>query len=683
MEKETGSVGYTKTIKDFESIVRFGLDRNTGPNDVVLRGGKGNKLFLMSLDGLNVPAGWTITSDMTATSGHATNSTVMKELSIRNRRELISLARQVGYIPLVSVRSGAAESMPGMMDTILNVGMSDDSLPFWIERIGETAARDCYRRLVVMFGEVVHGIEYGDDSKNLDLALEQYLCSTGEHFPQDMMEQIDLSVAAVFKSWNGERAKLYRAAKNIPDSMGTAVNIQMMVFGNRGDDSGAGVLFSRDVCTGENTIMAEFLIDAQGEDVVAAASTPMPFSEMPEHGAGWGGIAAELGSIAHLLEEKYNDVQDIEFTVEAGELFILQTRDAKRTGLASLVIARDFVKEDRLTRAQALDRVSPMDFAHANLPQVDPKFKAAPMFKGIAACPGVVTGKIVTSAADAVKAKGPVILVTKDTDVNDLAGMQAAAGVLTSIGGRTSHAAVVARDLNKPTVVGAGFELSSCPDGLEITIDGLTGNVWAGKVPTIDGSGHEAVEELVEWAFEKSGCQRSDVKVDRDKMTVPVTSWLADKKAEKAGLKAIKAMTDRSGIVIEIATEKSFRRDEDEILWNVFGDSEHDETAVVGLIDRFVDAKLEGAIVKLDGWELQKHADRLKAAGYVMVKRVDTLEDLIMSEGPIEWVSATNTIGGEVWHKVTEMKKLAGEPISMLPASMSVVEAVSKAFKGE
>ena len=440
---------------------------------------------------------------------------------------------------LVSVRSGAAVSMPGMMDTVLNLGLTDESTLGLARATGnERFALDAYRRLISMFGDVVMGVEHHafdrvltETRQRLGVATDAeihadalrdvcaeykrlYREHTGEAFPQDPYAQLHLAIEAVFRSWETPRAVRYRQINDIRGLRGTAVNVQAMVFGNMGDDSGTGVAFTRNPSTGENEFYGEFLVNAQGEDVVAGIRTPRPVSEMPS----WNkGVHAQLLKIKKILEKHYRDVQDIEFTVERGTLYMLQTRSGKRTGHAAVRIAVEMVKERLITRDEALMRVPASDLTQLLLPSfsAQAKKKADLLCRGLPASPGAAVGRPAFAAAEAVEraAKGErVILVRKETSPEDIDGMHSAAGILTSTGGMTSHAAVVARGWGKCCVAGAGdlhideragrFTVGKRSFSREdtISIDGSTGEVMAGGVETSEPALSGEFATLMSWA---------------------------------------------------------------------------------------------------------------------------------------------------------------------------------------
>ncbi|MDQ6743239.1 MAG: pyruvate, phosphate dikinase, partial [Candidatus Dormibacteraeota bacterium] len=438
---------------------------------------------------------------------------------------------------LVSVRSGAKFSMPGMMDTVLNLGLNAQTLEGLQALTGdERFALDAYRRFVQMFGKIVKGIDGDHFEEALTEAKEKagvrsdpelssaqlrelveafkeiFRRETGEEFPDDPKQQLRAAVEAVFASWNTPRAVAYRRVEKIPDDLGTAVNVQMMAFGNMGEGSGTGVAFTRNPITGEKELYGDFLSNAQGEDVVAGIRDTEPISALRQH---MPEVYAQFEDYAHKLEQHYRDVQDLEFTIERGKLYMLQTRNAKRTGEAAVNIAVEMVKEGLISEKDAVARVEPRQLEQLLHPRVDPNAKASPIGKGVPASPGAATGQAVFDA-DTAEAWGKegraVILVRVDTNPNDVHGMIAAKGILTSTGGTASHAALVARGMGRPCIVGANaidVDLrkreftageTTVRQGEEITIDGTTGNVYEGKVPTIEPRPSENFQTLLGWA---------------------------------------------------------------------------------------------------------------------------------------------------------------------------------------
>jgi pyruvate, orthophosphate dikinase len=508
-----------------------------------LLGGKGANLAEMTSIGLPVPPGFTITTATCAAyekAGCKLPTGLMDEIKsnmLKLEKETKKLFGDSDNPLLVSVRSGAAVSMPGMMDTVLNLGITDNSVMGLAELTGnERFALDAYRRLINMFGDVVIGIDhhhfesvfekikkkYGaieDADLNVDGLNELivaykdvYKKHSGEKFPQNPFQQLEKAVEAVFSSWNIPRAITYRRINDIRDLLGTAVNIQSMVFGNMGEDSGTGVAFTRDPSTGANEFYGEFLINAQGEDVVAGIRTPQPVSKMEK----WRPkIYQQLLKVKKTLEVHYKEMQDIEFTIERGKLYMLQTRTGKRTGFAAVKIAVDMVKEKRISQKVALLRIPANDLNHLLLPSFAPKAKRKILTKGLPASPGAASGYPVFTADEAVERTengDSVILVRRETSPEDIHGMHAATGILTSTGGSTSHAAVVARGWGKCCVAGAGELVIDAKrrsiivgnkkiSGKDIiSIDGSTGDVILGDVAKQAPTFTKEFKTVMTWA---------------------------------------------------------------------------------------------------------------------------------------------------------------------------------------
>lgn len=455
------------------------------PVDFELMGGKGANLARMHKLGLPVPAAMIIPTSL-CRDYMCDPIEVMKNIRKDTIPKLVAYFTDTcGYLPLVSVRSGAKFSMPGMMDTILNVGLHPGNFQKWQDRIGAECAEDCWVRLQKMYLDVVK-----------------------TKAPDTIEEQLAGAIESVFKSWNNERAKTYRKLHDIPETLGTAVIIQQMVFGNLNDKSCTGVLFTRDPSTGEDEITGEFLVGAQGEDVVAGTKTPSPLHLLKK----WNpSIAKKLATMVSDLEDEYGDMLDVEFTVEDGKLYILQCRVGKRTAKAAIHIAMSFHKAGKLTPEQTLKRVTYSQYLLATKPIIDPTFDIAPHAVGIPASVGVATGVAVFTAEEAVESKEPCILISADTTPDDIAGMNAAKGILTSTGGATSHAAVVARGMNKVCVVGcsalvkhgstwiveSGDVRVTIKRGTKVTIEGSTGRVWVNRdVPIVDGSQDPTITEF-------------------------------------------------------------------------------------------------------------------------------------------------------------------------------------------
>ena len=496
-----------------------------------LLGGKGANLAEMTNIGLPVPQGFTISTEACTQyyeDGRQINPAIQAEINEYIVKMEEVTGKKFGDLEnplLVSVRSGARASMPGMMDTILNLGLNEQVVEVMAEKSGNARwAYDCYRRFIQMYSDVVMevGKKYfeelidkmkeekgvkldveltADDLKELANQFKaEYKAKIGADFPSDPKEQLMGAVKAVFRSWDNPRANVYRRDNDIPYSWGTAVNVQAMAFGNMGDDCGTGVAFTRDPATGEKKMMGEFLTNAQGEDVVAGVRTPMPIAQMAEK---FPEAYAQFVKVCEILENHYHDMQDMEFTVEHGKLYMLQTRNGKRTAPAALQIAVDLVAEGHKTEAEAVQMIDPRNLDTLLHPQFDAKaLKAAtPMGRGLGASPGAACGQIVFSAEDAEAwnaAGKKVVLVRLETSPEDITGMKASQGILTVRGGMTSHAAVVARGMGKCCVSGCGeiamdeenkkFTLAgkTFTEGDYISIDGSTGNIYDGIIKTVD-----------------------------------------------------------------------------------------------------------------------------------------------------------------------------------------------------
>jgi len=522
-------------------VSRF--DQGDGSNKDLL-GGKGANLAEMTSLNLPVPPGFTITTDACraylASSG-AFPDGMWDEVQAGVRMIEEQIGRTFGDPAnplLVSVRSGAKFSMPGMMDTILNLGLNDETVVGLAQSADERFAWDCYRRLIQMYAKVVMDVDSDHFEDAIDalkrqtrVTLDHELSAdslkdlvqefkrivfrdAGAEFPQDPWTQLHGAVEAVFSSWNNRRAIAYRNQNHIAHDLGTAVNVQAMVFGNLGDDSATGVAFTRNPATGEQGIFGEFLVNAQGEDVVAGVRTPQPIAEMgslPAFADAW----SSFKSITSRLELHYRDMQDVEFTIQNGRLFMLQTRTGKRTGQAAVNIAVEMVDEGLISKEEAVQRVEPAQLDQLLHPMIDPSFTPQVLAVGLPASPGAATGKIVFDADDAKRlgdSGDRVILVRIETSPEDFHGMVAAQAVLTARGGMTSHAAVVARGMGKPCVAGCGsldidyragtihVDGHVLNEGDFITIDGASGRVMLGEVPTIEPNVGGSVATLLAWA---------------------------------------------------------------------------------------------------------------------------------------------------------------------------------------
>ena len=540
-------------------VYRFGGgvsdgDESTRGNKNLL-GGKGANLDGMAAIDLPVPPGFTITTEMCTlyyAEGQTFPASVREEVAGGIAHIEAVTGKKFGDAAdplLVSVRSGARVSMPGMMDTVLNLGLNDETVKGLAASSGDARfAWDSYRRFIQMYSDVVLGLDHGAFEEALEIAKEDrgYYLDTdmaaedwqalvsefkalveqewGKPFPQDVQDQLWGAVGAVFGSWESERAKVYRRLNGIPGDWGTAVNVQAMVFGNMGDTSATGVAFTRDPATGENAYYGEFLINAQGEDVVAGIRTPQYLTKAARERANAKPLSMEeampevygqLADVFRILETHYRDMQDIEFTVERGKLWMLQTRSGKRTAKAALKIAVDMASEGLITREEAILRVEPAALDQLLHPTLDPSAKRDVLTKGLPASPGAASGKIVFDADSAEKAAAngeSVILVRVETSPEDIHGMHAAKGILTARGGMTSHAAVVARGMGRPCVSGAGGIVIDAKakllrvggrelrEGDILTLDGATGEVMAGAVATVQPELAGDFGTLMAWA---------------------------------------------------------------------------------------------------------------------------------------------------------------------------------------
>ena len=530
-------------------------------------GGKGAGLAEMSRAKLPVPPGFTISTEVCNLYFQSGNK-VPPEVDAQMNEALSSLEGKMGQKLgetgnplLVSVRSGAKFSMPGMMDTILNLGLNDQTVAALERKSGNPRfAQDCYRRFIQMFGNVVLDIEKHDFDEIFDARKKKVRAKfdtdltpedlksviadykklvqkkTGKPFPQDARGQLAMARDAVFRSWHNDRAIHYRKMNQIPDDLGTAVNVQTMVFGNLGETSATGVGFTRNPSTGEKKFYGEFLVNAQGEDVVAGIRTPRDIAELEQ----WNGaVYNQLRDITGNLEKHYRDVQDFEFTVQDGKLYMLQTRNGKRTGPAAVRIAVDMVNENLLSKKEAVLRVDPQQLDQLLHPVLDPAAKKSlkTLAKGLPASPGAAVGRVVFTADEAVEqaSKAPVILVRAETVPDDIHGMEVAKGILTSRGGMTSHAAVVARGMGTPCVAGAGgIEVNErkreiivntngktlvLREGDWVSLDGSTGEVFAGQAQTIDADPTSGVlATFMQWADEFRGAfgVRANADIPRD-----------------------------------------------------------------------------------------------------------------------------------------------------------------------
>ncbi|MEA3293360.1 MAG: pyruvate, phosphate dikinase [Euryarchaeota archaeon] len=509
-----------------------------------LLGGKGSHLAEMANLGIPVPPGFTITTEV-CIEYYNNQRKYPDGVEEQKAKQLAKLEQETALLfgnetqpLLLSVRSGARISMPGMMDTVLNLGLNDKTVEGLAKAVDERFALDCYRRFINMFGDVVLGIEHNEFEKILDAKKEQlnitndteldakalrdvvvqykalYKEKTNTDFPQDPNTQLQMSINSVFDSWNNKRAITYRKINQIPDDWGTAVNVQCMVYGNMGENSGTGVAFTRNPATGERKFYGEYLMNAQGEDVVAGTRTPQPIEtlkkEMPD-------IYAQLDNIKERLEQHFKEMEDIEFTIQQNKLYMLQTRTGKRTAAAAVKIAVDMYNEGLINKEEALLKVDPEQLDQLLHPMIDPNEKIEAVAKGLPASPGAAVGKVVFTADQAeekAKAGEKVILVRNETSPEDIGGMNAAQGILTVRGGMTSHAAVVARGMGKPCVAGCGairtneeedsFTVNghTVHEGDSITLNGTTGEVILEPVKLITPDISGDMDIVLKWSDE-------------------------------------------------------------------------------------------------------------------------------------------------------------------------------------
>ena len=637
-------------VYDFEETAEGGRE---------LLGGKGIGLAEMTQLGVPVPAGFTITTDA-CRAYMAAGGDLPDGLDQEIDEHVAALEEKSGKKfgdardpLLVSVRSGAAVSMPGMMDTILNLGLNDEAAQGLAERTGNARfANDSYRRLIQVYGEVVDGIDghlFEDAlsklksergaAQDVDLSAEDlaqlvetyketYERETGAPFPQGARDQLARAVRAVFESWENPRAQVYRRAHHIPDDLGTAVNVVQMVFGNKGEQSGTGVAFTRDPSTGEQGLYGEFLADAQGEDVVAGIRTPEPLSAMqkalPE-------AFEQLTETMSRLEQHYRDVQDIEFTVEDGKLYLLQTRSAKRTAAAALKSATDMVDEGLISREDAVARIDAGQLDQLLHPMIDPSASVEVIAQGLNASPGAASGQIVfdaDTAAERGSSGDDVILVRWETTPDDIHGMIAAKGILTAHGGMTSHAAVVARGMGKPCVAGcealsvdtkarkASLNGHDLGEGDLLTIDGGTGRVILGSVPLVPPQINEDFETILGWADDM---RRLKVRANAD--TPEDAAKAREFGAQGIGLCRTEHMfmaDDRLPLVrdmIMASTEEERRRALEKLLPLQQGDFEGIFEAMAGLpvTIRLLDPPLHEFLPPLDEATDERMRERIRA----------------------------------------------------------------------
>lgn len=690
------------------------------PMKMVL-GGKGAGLYQMAEEQINVPPLFTVTTDVCNEYRKAQDSctlsvdwfeALMADIIAADK----SLYDDFGYQPLVSVRSGAPVSMPGMMDTILNVGLTDTTVEEWSDRIGDRAAWDSYRRLIQMLGSTAYGVPHSafetklaeikaergvtEDIELTTLDLVQvanaykqvFQAVKQQAFPQTREVQLRSAVVAVFDSWMNPRAIEYRKINKIDEEMGTAVNVQAMVFGNMGSDSGSGVLFTRNPSTGERAIMAEYLPNAQGEDVVAGIRTPLELDLASQtliaaDGIGMGlpkwGI--ELRHVCDKLEAMYRDMVDLEFTVQRDELFILQSRVGKRSAKAAFKIAVDLVNEDVVTPKDALSRLTTEQFKAVSRPIIDPSFKEPASQKGLPACPGVVTGKPVFSAEEAVDCDEPCILITHETTPEDIKGMAAAIGVLTQTGGATSHAAVVARAMDKACVVGCtGLNIDAVKGSQRVTIDGATGRVWFDiEVPVVSSADDPAVLKVMEWCFYSTSFAVNVPAADFDQYPGPqmirAVDWWGDYGMMNVVLEDLMELTpeQRSLVTLDLRPEHQFLRSTESELFFAFGLEDkatvdfqaHIVATLMSVREKLVGLTLYGVPTKF----LESGGEEA-LAGLPVIKQASTLAELFQGKPVLYSADVMANLVGDMktfQTIVAAMEKYTCQPIKNVPTAVN------------
>lgn len=646
-------------------------------------GGKGYGLNQMMLSGVPVPPGYIITTE--ACREYMQDPEMMMALI---KKEVIptikkGLTKEFGYMPLVSVRSGAKFSMPGMMDTILNVGLTPDNAGVvWSKRLPGKCVEDSLKRLIEMYGSVVNGIERKKfEGRTSAERWVFYKAEVGEEFP-DADEQLYGAIEAVFKSWNNDRAKTYRKLNKLSNDLGTAVVVQAMVFGNMNDKSGTGVAFSRDYSTGENVLVGDWLINGQGEDVVAGIRNTTPLSQMA---IDLPSVATKLFKIIAALEKKERDMVDVEFTVQDGELYILQVRAGKRTAQAAVKIACDMVDEGMISIDEGIARVTFKQFLAASRPSIPLPWKAKNPAHGVGipASNGCASGVAVFSSTSAVNCKEPCILIAEETTPDDIAGMNAAMGILTSTGGATSHAAVVARGMDKVCVVGCtdlsrssgkwflkGKVSKVITEGTKITIDGSTGEIWIdAEVPVEGGAGNGLSSKMMGLLEAKYGYYRTVTTLDElnGAKRILLATYLLDRNhganLEKVAHDMFSALGNRE-VVIDLRSVQAVVREADspiEFMWGAF----HKESEVVDLkIKALIEAKPKK--VKVLGIGLQ--ADQittLKEHGFEVIPHVTSISNLLDVNGVCmpDFDKLEKAAPEKDILKIVSLKKKAGEEI--------------------
>lgn len=697
-------------------IFTYGFGNNVGDKSAKdLLGGKGANLAEMYQLGLPVPYGITITTDV---CNHYLSLSAVDRAKFLDtyyadevRPALDHLEDKLGYRPLYSVRSGARDSMPGMMDTLLNIGLTRANRHDWAKRLGHPVMLDCRRRQLEMYGETVEGkaaqikklrskigtYKYGlPEAPGADFIespkhLGKYIGALEEiiFLPRSVNDQIMRSIRAVFESWNSKRAIDYRNMHGIPHDLGTAVNIQMMVFGNMNEQSASGVYFTRNAATGEHEPYGDFVINGQGEDVVAGTHDTQPITElktaMPD-------AYGELIAYGNDLEKVFADMVDTEFTVEDGKLWMLQVRVGKREARAAFRIAHDLYYDGLIDKETAVSRVTAKQYRALRQVRIDLDVIPEPDFTGIAAGGSLVVGTPVSTAhaAEQLGKHEAVILVTDETNPDDFAGMAASVGILTRTGGATSHAAVVGRSLEKHCVVGCTLlpGIDDLPD--LITIDGSTGRVWLQELPLSTGDVDKYAATLLEWGIDLKG----DTLVikgtvdDRDCNNMYINVGDSSMNAVVDFLNDIGGNDNIERVFLDLSAPGGEMLDADDLLWNITGQTENPAHAVsearVGdfsLLDG-VCASKEKVVLIVPRATSDDMVAELRATGWKVVSRVRDVPTLLDTDGIIEIDSefADNVGGEEVATKLFDLMQQAGKKVEIAPTAVSANKLVFEVF---
>lgn len=684
-------------------------------SDPVVLGSKGAGLNEMVKMGLPVPDGFTLHTEACVAYQLKPKGAYWTISCTAKKAYKALKTRNGGIAPIVSVRSGAEKSMPGMLSTVLNVGLTSKTFPKLAKRFGDKVAFDCKRRLLQSYATVVLGIpsagfelelqsareheEVETDGElsaqmleHLSIKFAKIITHHGQELPDTIEEQLITSIRAVFESWNNPEAIHWRKLHGIPEDGGTAVNIQTMVFGNVNENSGTGVLFTRDPATGNNVVIGEWLPNAQGEDLVAGVRTPEPIANMLES---FKHQFSELLNRSDALEKHYRDMRDIEFTVEDGTLWMLQDRAGKRSDEAAARIAVDLVDDGILTRAEAMGRITVKTYATLRgnaKPEVAPTYDVPPNAEGMPASPGIVRGRLAFNSADAIEfAKNdPVILVREFTETSDLPGMDAATGVITATGGVTSHAAVCSRALNTPCIVGCAdilMSLSMTPPDW-VTMDGSTGKIWFdADVLVKNAEPNPYIEKLVQWAFAETGVTRQTSELTGADQRVMCAAWLTDSTGRDKSIEALGELAQPETVVFDLSGPGRFGRKEDEGLTTMFGENDTaiDDSAMHSEISALAAVPGRGAMVYLPGM-LTIRAQELQEAGYKVALEIHTLADLYEADGVItvEKETIESVFGDQhALHRTMTMMQVTGSPVELLEPATSEAELVEKTFGKE